>query len=42
MNQKYLDLTQYILTPEEEIQYGVNKSKGGKLLSDVATASTLE
>jgi hypothetical protein len=40
VNQKYLDLTQYILTPEEEIQYGVNKSKGGKLLSDVATAST--
>ena len=40
VNQKYLDLTQYILTPEEEIQYGVNKSKGGKLLSDVATASS--
>ena len=40
VNQKYLDLTQYILTPEEEIQYGVNKSGGEKLLSDVATAST--
>ena len=40
VNQKYLDLTQYILTPEEEVQYGVNKSGGEKLLSDVATASS--
>ena len=40
VNQKYLDLTQYILTPEEEVKYGVNKSGGEKLLSDVATASS--
>jgi len=40
VNQKYLDLTQYILTPEEEVQYGVNKSGGEKLLSYVATASS--
>ncbi|MBT6376741.1 MAG: hypothetical protein HOJ72_00710, partial [Flavobacterium sp.] len=40
VNQKYLDLTQYILTPEEEVQYGVNKSGGEKLLSDVATTSS--
>jgi hypothetical protein len=38
--QTVMNLNDYILSPEEEVSYGINKSEAGKLISAVANEST--